>query len=54
MVKSNGRLNQYFQQSGTPFVTILKNGVMVWESDPDTPEKLSSAILQDLIADDSN
>jgi len=51
VVKSDGRLNRYFQQAGTPFITVLKDGVMVWESYLDTRPAIPSALFEGLAAE---
>ena len=53
IIKVDGQLNKYFGQSGTPFVTVLKDGVMVWENFVDTPEKIPSIMFEGLLAEDS-
>ena len=48
IVKS-GHLGDHFGQSGTPFVTILKDGVMVWENYLSTPDELPASMFQGLM-----
>ena len=52
IVKVDGQLNKYFGQTGTPFFTVLKDGVMVWENYVDTPEKIPTKMIEGLLAVD--
>jgi len=53
VAQTDGRLNSYFGQRGTPFIAVLKDGVMVWEYVLDTPEKMSTSLIQGLLASES-
>ena len=50
VLKTDGRINDYFGQPGTPFVVLLRNGEMVWENYLDTPEAIPVALLEGLVA----
>lgn len=49
IVKEDGHLGDYFGQRGTPFVAVLKDGVMVWENVVSTPEELPATMFKGLL-----
>jgi thiol-disulfide isomerase/thioredoxin len=48
-VYSDGTINAYFAQPGTPFVVLVRDGRQVWESYSDLPGRVPAFLLDGLV-----
>jgi serine/threonine protein kinase len=49
ILKDSGAAWSYFDCEGTPWITVVQDGAMIWEMDIDTPENFPDEILQKLV-----